>query len=313
MKTIFAFLIMTVTSMAATLNVPSQYATVTLAVADAQPGDTIVLAAGTYAEHVQMVRAGTSNEARITIDGQGVATISRLTNAGHDYITIKRLTISSTLTAYTSMVTFSGTADYCILEDCVIDSLNSTNVNGLTLQNSLTPANDPSYGIFQRNTIKNIKGYTGINIAGVENIIQNNTVRDILQSDYLRLMGINNIVRENTFQNNTPFSGLGNHPDFIQTFGNNGETSYGHVIERNLINGVIGGGSLVSYLALTSVGVPPVFAASTNTVGVITGNPAALITPVLNKLVEFRKWFPFALVTLLGSTLGGIQRQLREV
>ena len=84
-------------------------------------------------------------------------------------------------------------------------------------------------------------------------------------------------------------------------------------IIAGIINGVIGGGSLVSYLALTSVGVPPVFAASTNTVGVITGNPAALITPVLNKLVEFRKWFPFALVTLLGSTLGGIQRQLREV
>lgn len=77
-------------------------------------------------------------------------------------------------------------------------------------------------------------------------------------------------------------------------------------IIAGIINGVIGGGSLVSYLALTSVGVPPVFAASTNTVGVITGNPAALITPVRNKLVEFRKWFPFALVTLLGSTLGGI-------
>lgn len=77
-------------------------------------------------------------------------------------------------------------------------------------------------------------------------------------------------------------------------------------IITGIINGVIGGGSLVSYLALTSVGVPPVFAASTNTVGVITGNPAALITPVRNKLVQFRKWFPFALITLLGSLLGGM-------
>lgn len=77
-------------------------------------------------------------------------------------------------------------------------------------------------------------------------------------------------------------------------------------IITGIINGVIGGGSLVSYLALTSVGVPPVFAASTNTVGVITGNPAALLTPVRNKLVQFRKWFPFAFITLLGSTLGGI-------
>ncbi|MGA1247912.1 MAG: sulfite exporter TauE/SafE family protein [Candidatus Nanopelagicales bacterium] len=77
-------------------------------------------------------------------------------------------------------------------------------------------------------------------------------------------------------------------------------------IITGIINGLIGGGSLVSYLALTSVGVPPVFAASTNTVGVITGNPAALITPVRKRLVEFRKWFPFALITLLGSLLGGM-------
>ncbi|MFZ9309076.1 MAG: sulfite exporter TauE/SafE family protein [Candidatus Nanopelagicales bacterium] len=77
-------------------------------------------------------------------------------------------------------------------------------------------------------------------------------------------------------------------------------------IITGIINGLIGGGSLVSYLALTSVGVPPVLAASTNTVGVITGNPAALITPVRKRLVEFRKWFPFALITLLGSLLGGM-------
>ena len=254
MKTIFAFLIMTATSMAATLNVPSQYATVNQAVAAAQAGDTIVLAAGTYAEHVQMVRPGTSDGARITLDGQGVATISRFTNAGHDYITVKRLTISSVLTAYTSVVTLSGTADYNVLEDLIINPQSTAQVNGMTFTNSLTPTNDPSYCLVQRCLIRNVKAYTGINVGGVENVFQNNIVRDLIQADYLRLMGINNIVRDSQFLNNTPQSGLGNHPDFVQTFGNNGETSYGHIIERNLVNGV-GGGQLMQLSASGQVNI----------------------------------------------------------
>ena len=73
-----------------------------------------------------------------------------------------------------------------------------------------------------------------------------------------------------------------------------------------VINGVIGGGSLISYLALTAAGLPPTVAASTNTVGVMMGNPAALITPFRNKLIQFRAWLPLALITASGSVLGGL-------
>ncbi|MEN9922659.1 MAG: hypothetical protein RIS09_173 [Actinomycetota bacterium] len=76
-------------------------------------------------------------------------------------------------------------------------------------------------------------------------------------------------------------------------------------ILTGFINGVIGGGSLISYLALTATGVPPVLAASTNTVGVVTGNPSALITPLRERQIQFRAWFPLAAMTAVGSVVGG--------
>ncbi len=76
-------------------------------------------------------------------------------------------------------------------------------------------------------------------------------------------------------------------------------------VVTGIINGVVGGGSLVSYLALTTAGISPVLAASTNTLGVMSGNPAALITPFREKKILFQAWFPFAFVTAVGSLIGG--------
>ena len=73
-----------------------------------------------------------------------------------------------------------------------------------------------------------------------------------------------------------------------------------------IINGVIGGGSLVSYVALTATGLPPTISASTNTVGVMMGNPAALITPFRHKDIQFKMWLPLALITAVGSVVGGL-------
>lgn len=72
-----------------------------------------------------------------------------------------------------------------------------------------------------------------------------------------------------------------------------------------IVNGVIGGGSLISYLSLTMLGMPPALAASTNTFGVITGNPAALITPYRRGHIQFRDWNKYAVVTAVGSVVGG--------
>lgn len=77
-------------------------------------------------------------------------------------------------------------------------------------------------------------------------------------------------------------------------------------IATGIINGVIGGGSIISYLALVSSGVPPTLAASTNTVGVLTGNPSALIKPFQQKQIEFKAWLALAVATVVGTIAGGI-------
>tara|TARA_R110000868_G_scaffold13848_6_gene64396 strand:+ start:1117 stop:3516 length:2400 start_codon:yes stop_codon:yes gene_type:complete len=237
MKTIFAFLIMTATSMAATLNVPSQYATVQSALTDAQPGDTVLIAAGTYNEVAATARSGTESQ-RITIDGQGVATISKLT-IGHSYYTMKRMRISSSRTQWDNVFIMNGPANYNIIQDCEVDALNAYKVNAFAMTgNNADPTSCPSFNIIERNLVKNVKAYTMMVCSGRENIVRNNTFRDCIQSDFLRLMGVNNLIQDNKFLNNTPQAGLSNHPDFVQTFGNNGEQSYGHIIERNIINGV---------------------------------------------------------------------------
>lgn len=77
-------------------------------------------------------------------------------------------------------------------------------------------------------------------------------------------------------------------------------------IFTGIINGVVGGGSLISYLALVALGVPPVQAAMTNTIGVLSGNPAALLPRIKKGDVDIRSWYPLALITLLGALLGGV-------
>lgn len=72
-----------------------------------------------------------------------------------------------------------------------------------------------------------------------------------------------------------------------------------------IINGVIGGGSLVSYLALVGLGVPPVQAAVTNTIGVLPGNPAALLRSAKQSRVKYKEWSGLAVLTVIGSLTGG--------
>lgn len=73
-----------------------------------------------------------------------------------------------------------------------------------------------------------------------------------------------------------------------------------------VINGTVGGGSLLTYPLLVSVGISPVWAAATNSTGLATGNMAALIPHRDQSTVPFRHWKWHAIATAFGSALGGI-------
>ncbi len=73
-----------------------------------------------------------------------------------------------------------------------------------------------------------------------------------------------------------------------------------------VINGTVGGGSLLTYPFLVAIGVPPVFAAATNTTGLSTGNLFALFPHVKSDLVDFRHWRKHAAATATGAIVGGV-------
>lgn len=73
-----------------------------------------------------------------------------------------------------------------------------------------------------------------------------------------------------------------------------------------VVNGTIGGGSLLTYPVLVWAGIPPVYAAATNTTGLAAGNPAALIPHRKGDLVDFSQWRLHAAVMALGGFIGGV-------
>jgi uncharacterized membrane protein YfcA len=77
-------------------------------------------------------------------------------------------------------------------------------------------------------------------------------------------------------------------------------------ILAGIINGTVGGGSLLTYPLLVSLGISPVYAAATNSTGLSTGNGAALIPHRQQDVVRFRPWIRHAFVTAGGAVVGGL-------
>jgi uncharacterized membrane protein YfcA len=77
-------------------------------------------------------------------------------------------------------------------------------------------------------------------------------------------------------------------------------------IVAGIINGTVGGGSLLTYPLIVSIGISPVWAAATNSTGLATGNMAALIAHRDQKTVSFTKWKWHAVATASGSIIGGL-------
>jgi hypothetical protein len=232
---ILMFLAAFMSAQAATLNVPRDYRTVQAAVDVAQPGDLVLVAAGVYAENVVTKRNG-SAASRITIDGQGGAVLRRLI-LEHDYHIIKNLKVTGTTTLYSSQIHFAG-GDHCRLDNVVVDCNRAYKVHGITWK----ATGGGSDNIIENCVVEKGWAYPMISMTGSRNILRKSTIRDGWDVDFLRLFGNDNLIQDNLFINNLPtpaeFGAASNHPDFVQTFGNNGEESYGHIIERNIVRNI---------------------------------------------------------------------------
>jgi hypothetical protein len=223
-----------------TLSLP--FLTVQKALDLAQPGDVVRIGPGTYAEDLSTTISGRPG-APIVLDGQNDATV-RQVNLGHEYISLVNTRITGITQAYSRLLYLKSGAHHCIISNNVINANDALKVYGVQFATGDTlPFDDnaPSYNLLVSNTVENVLGTSMLAVGGNHNRIQGNRVQNGGQVDFLRLFGRSNYIVGNFFSNNYTVEGVGNHPDFVQTFGNNGVASFGHIIEGNVVRGIEGG------------------------------------------------------------------------
>lgn len=207
----------------------------------AQPGDTIFLHPGDYPDIATTSRNGTPS-ARITIDGTHAAVVGRLI-LNHSYISAQNITIRGRPSAHVSLVYLRRPASHTILSNLVVDPMQTLKVTAIGWESPALKPFGPAANncLIISNRVTGVMASTGLSIFGERNVIKGNRVHDLGQADFVRLWGRSNLLHGNVFTNIFKVPNVGNHIDFIQTFGNNGHGSWGHVIERNLIVDIQGG------------------------------------------------------------------------
>lgn len=208
----------------------------------ALPGDSIRVGPGVYTENVASVRPGSAGK-YITLDGQGAANVNRI-QLDKSHHRVQNITVSGFATRFGSLVSIRRGAHHTILSNVVVNAAEALDVAGISWE----PPGTKPFGtdaasdcLIISNRITGILADTALNIFGDNNLIVGNYVHDLGQSDFVRLWGRNNIIRGNTFTNIFKVEGVGNHIDFIQTFGENGFGSQGQIIENNKVLNIQGG------------------------------------------------------------------------
>jgi hypothetical protein len=219
----------------------SPWFTVQKAADTAVAGDTVRVGPGVYPEVVKTKNAGTAGN-RIVYDGQGVATLHWV-QIRHPYSTLQNFNVSGyTNTWFHGSIDIMEGAHWTVVSNCFIQPV-IERLGGIGFdQGSVLPFDDnsPNNCVIVDNTITDVIGRWGFSVMGSNNLFEGNTLTNLYKSDFILLWGRNNIIRGNTFANMLDYP-IGNHPDFVQTFGQNGQGSKGHLIENNLVSNMVNG------------------------------------------------------------------------
>ncbi len=235
--------------------VPADYATLQAAVDSAVPGDTILITSGTHTGIVRTKAAGTANS-RITLEAEPGVLVAQM-YVEHPYWTLRNIRFEGAIAQNSAYIWLRNGAHFTRIEGCEIDGNYAPIVGVETINNPAikrngidieAPSTKPfgtdaaSDCIITGTRIHDLLGATYINLMGDRNVVENCTLSDGGSVDFFRVWGRNNVIRGNSCSNNFVADGTGNHPDFIQTFGNNGFGSQYITIERNVVNYIENGG-----------------------------------------------------------------------
>jgi hypothetical protein len=196
----------------------------------AQAGDTCVVYAGIYSEHVRTAAGGTSDTSRVTFRAQGTATMQGF-EIRHPFVTVDGFDITGYTTSWEGLITiYSGGNDCSVVNNTLRDG--ASNVMGIYFYISSGQA--ASRCVVRNNRLSNLR-YMFITTAGSKHLFEGNRLEYQNNMDFVRLFGSNHIFRRNVFRYAGSTSGTGNHPDFSQTFGQTDTPSENNLFEENWI------------------------------------------------------------------------------
>jgi hypothetical protein len=185
---------------------------------------------GTYAEHVLTRAGGLDDNARIVFEAQGTVTMQGF-HIHHPYVTVKGFDITGYTASYQAHIvaaksgSYGPGGDYCkVLQNTIRDG--APNVNGFTLDSKGCEIKD--------NTIINLLN-TFVTTGGSGHLIEGNTFSTLNNRNFMYVFGHDHTFRRNKFYNGNRIPGVGTHPDWVQTFGDNGGESYNMLFEENWV------------------------------------------------------------------------------
>ena len=196
----------------------------------ALPGDTCLVQAGTYPEHVKTAAGGTGDDNRVTFKAQGVVTM-RGFEVRHPFVSIDGFDMTGYAIQWDGLITvYSGGSGCAITNNTLHDG--SPDVMGIYFYISSGKAANNC--VVRGNRLSNLR-YMFITTGGSNHLFENNTLEYQNNMDFVRLFGSGHIFRRNVFRYAGDTAVSGNHPDFSQTFGQNDTPSENHLFEQNWI------------------------------------------------------------------------------
>jgi hypothetical protein len=206
----------------------------------AKPGDRCEVYAGNYPEVITTQSGGTGDSARIVFKAVGLATIQGF-SIRHPYITLDGFDISDpagSIGDFGSHVSVRTAGSYCEILNNTIRDFGPTKVGGISFPTTNSVAADRC--VIRGNQMRNLNNQF-LTINGGHHLIENNVWEDMRGWDAIRLFGHDHVFRRNVFRNSTYTPGIGNHPDFVQTFANDLlRESYNMLFEQNWIENLDG-------------------------------------------------------------------------
>jgi len=226
----FAAIILSFSAIGADINVPNGQS-IGDALAGAVDGDRIILESqALYDERVRCIKS-------VEFVGNG-ARVSQFSFEAPN-ITLKNAKLGKNgLTPGSQVLTVGRGAHNSVIENVQIDLGFQDVVFGIYFRTSQDkPFGDdaPSNCIVRNVEIKNGRATTMLTIAGDNNVFRDLWIHDGQNIDFIRIFGRNNLIENSLFENQMYVAELGNHPDFIQTFGDNSDGSLDHIIRNNVI------------------------------------------------------------------------------